>query len=133
MSLVSRSLILNVPAVDVWSAIGDFQALDSWHPAVQDSSAESKDGAELRHLDLGGGAVIVEKLLGVDGMSYAYEILSGPLPVSDYRSIISVSDTGGSSILTWSATFEPAGDGAEDAIAGVYEAGFGALKDRFGA
>ncbi|MEM6933624.1 MAG: SRPBCC family protein [Pseudomonadota bacterium] len=130
MTLVTRTQTLAATPPEVWAAIGDFHALVDWHPAVIGSTRE-EDGA-VRRLDLGGGAEIVERILGTDGMSYAYEILEGPLPVSNYRSILSAAESGEGTVLIWSSTFEPTADGAEQAIAGVYTSGFAALVEKFG-
>ena len=85
-----------------------------------------------RHLEIPGGAVIVEELIGTDTRSYAYAILSGPLPVENYRSILSVAEAGEGAVVHWTATFEATADGAEAAVAGIYEAGMAALVEKLG-
>lgn len=132
MAQVSRSVALGASPAEVWSAIGGFQALADWHPAVAASAKEDRGGVEHRRLSLEGGGEIVEKWLGGDAMSYGYAIIEGPLPVADYVSVISVADAGGKAVVVWCSTFTPTADGAEDVIAGVYDGGLSALKDRFG-
>ena len=135
MTQVSRSIELQVSAEQVWDVIGGFQSLADWHPVPQQSIREDVDGVEHRRLELGGDApAIVEKHLGSDAMSYGYEITDpGPLPVSGYRSILSVSPTSAGCCVSWVSTFTPVGDeaGAAAAVAGVYDAGLGALQERF--
>ncbi len=129
MAHVSRVQHLNASASDVWATIGEFGNLGGWHPAVVKQTNEG----DTRHLELPDGAVIVEESLGTDAHSYAYAIVSGPLPVEGYRSSLSVASAGAGSVVVWTSTFTPTADGAADVIAGVYEAGFGALVDKFGA
>ena len=135
MSNVTRSQEFTRSAAEVWDIIGGFHAAADWHPAVQGSSREDIDGVEHRRLDLGGGASILEKSLGADAMSYGYEIVdTGPLPVASYRGVLSVAPAGSGCVATWSSTFHANGapdDAAEGAIAGIYEAGFAALVERF--
>ena len=125
---VTRTGALDADADAVWAAIGDFHALEAWHPAVVRQTAEG----DLRNLEVPGGAVIVERLIGQDARSYAYRIESGPLPVRDYRSVLSVAPAAEGSVVVWTSTFEPTSDNSAAAIAGIYEAGITALAQRFG-
>lgn len=131
MAQVTRSVTLSASAEEVWSAIGGFQAIADWHPAVQSSTREDIGAAEHRRLDLG-EAELLEKSLGSDDMSYGYAIVDGPLPVSHYRSVLSCVPSGTGCIVVWSSTFTAKGEDSEGVIAGVYEAGLSALKERFG-
>jgi imidazole glycerol phosphate synthase subunit HisF len=132
MAHVSRSVALAATAEEVWKAIGGFQALGDWHPAVKSSTREDIGGAEHRRLELVGGGELLEKSLGSDGMSYGYAIVDGPLPVSHYRSVLAVAPAGSGSVVVWASSFTANKPDALAAIAGVYEAGLGALKERFG-
>jgi hypothetical protein len=131
MAHVARARPFAARAETVWSVIGGFQSLADWHPAVDSSTRSMADGAELRRLALKGGGEIVEALTGMDGMSYGYRIVSGPLPVADYTATLTVLPAVDGCIVAWSSNFTPTADGAEDVIAGIYEAGFGALASRF--
>ena len=128
MENVTRSAAFAASADELWRLIGDFHDLAGWHPAV---ARQTADG-DLRKLEVPGGAVIVERLIGQDERSYAYEIVSGPLPVDAYRSVLAVAPAGQGSVIVWSSTFQPKADGARKVIAGIYEGGFKALADRFG-
>ena len=57
----------------------------------------------------------------------AYEIVSGPLPVEGYRSVLSVAPADTGSVVVWTSTFEPSSEDAPDVIAGIYEGGLAAL------
>ena len=138
MSDVSVKQDLPVPASVVWATIGNFNALPDWHPAVEKSDLEKKDGDTTRTLHLAGGGQIVEKLQKIDDKErlYTYSILSGPLPVANYTSTIRVIDKGNTCTVEWSSSFEPSGAPETDAVAairGVYQAGFENLKRMYGA
>ena len=133
MAQVTRSVTLNATPGEVWAAIGGFQSLADWHPAVETSTRDDIGGVEHRRLGLAGGGEILEKNLGVDAMSYGYEIVESPLPVANYKATISVADAGGGKVVVvWSSTFEGTADGASDIIAGIYTAGLDALAAKFG-
>lgn len=126
MENVTRSAAFDASPDEVWRVIGDFHDLAGWHPAV---ARQTADG-DVRNLEVPGGAVIVERLIGQDERSYAYEIVSGPLPVDAYRSVLAVAPAGQGSVVIWSSTFQPKAEGARKVIAGIYEGGLKALSDR---
>ncbi len=134
MSEVSLSTHLNVKPEQVWELIGHFNALADWHPAVEKSRLE--EGGMLRKLSLVGGGEIVEKLIPTEEEhTYEYSILSGPLPVMNYKSRIRVVEDGDGAKVEWSSQFEPSGASESEAVAaiqGVYQAGFDNLKKMFG-
>ncbi len=133
MAQITRSVTLNAAPGDVWALIGGFQSLPDWHPAIETSTRDDIGGVEHRRLGLAGGGEIVEKNLGADAMSYGYEIVESPLPLVDYKAIISVADAGGGkAVVVWSSTFEGTADGASDIIARIYTAGLDALAAKFG-
>lgn len=130
---VSRTITVNAPVREVWALAGDFHGLHRWHPAVASSTVQRVGDEEFRALMLEGGGQILEHLEGQTGHSYRYAILRSPLPVAHYHATLEATDAGGRTTLTWSSAFEPTAEGAEEVIAGIYEAGFAALAERFGA
>jgi hypothetical protein len=111
----------------LWEKIGDFTALDKWVAGIPPMDIE-QDG-RIRRLGAGDNAV-VEELVDEAERSYTYRILSGPLPVSDYVSTLSVAPSGDGSIVEWRSTFEPRGVAEEQAVAivqGIYSAGLANL------
>lgn len=102
-------------------------------------SETSQEGASrIRHLTLGDGSKIVERLDSHDeaARSYTYTIMdAGPLPVRNYQSTIKVTQDDTNTRVTWSSEFEahevPEAD-AQAAISGVYTSGFAALVEKFG-
>ena len=132
MTQVTRSIALNAAPGDVWALISGFQSLPDWHPAIETSARDDIGGVEHRRLGLAGGGEVVEKNLGADAMSYGYEIVESPLPLADYKAIISVADAGGKAVVVWSSTFEGTADGAADIVIGIYQSGLDALAAKFG-
>jgi mxaD protein len=142
---VSKSIIIDATAAKVWAAARDFDALNTWHPAVaKDEIVAGKNDAvgAVRLLTLQDGGTIKEKLLAFDGPghSFRYAIVEGVLPVSHYTSTFRVRPAGpGKAEVTWSGHFQrkdtsahPA-EGADDktaitAIGGVYQGGLDNLK-----
>ena len=91
----------------------------------------ASDGKE-RTLALKGGGALVERLENLDpgNRSYTYTILSGPLPVANYHSTISVSPDPKGSSIKWVGKYDAKGasDGdAKKVIDGIYEFGEKAL------
>jgi hypothetical protein len=110
----------------LWKKVGNFCGIASWHPAIE-KCVLSPDGKQ-RTLSLKGGGTIVEALESWDDAkhSYSYTILSGPLPVANYHSTISVSADPKGSALKWMGTFDAKGVPDADAkktFDGIYEAG----------
>jgi Polyketide cyclase / dehydrase and lipid transport len=139
MAKLSLSTTLPVPARTVWDAIGGFNSLAKWHPAVA-KSEESKEGAAtIRRLTLHGGGSIIDRLEGKDDKkrTYTYSIVAGSLPVAAYKATLHVEENkdGKSCKIEWSSTFEPSGASEPEAvkvIRGIYEAGFENLRKMFG-
>jgi mxaD protein len=122
----------------VWAKVADFGDLGAWHPAVAKTEivegTDNKVGAK-RVLTLQDGGKINETLTAysVNKKSLSYEITESVLPVSDYKSTLSVKSAGkNKSVVTWVASFKHK-DGSDDktatgAINGVFDGGLGNLK-----
>ncbi len=137
---VTKEVSLNASPNTVWKMIGGFNELDVWHPVVVDSILKSGDGikpGDIRVLSLGNGAKITEKLVVYSDArkTYTYAITESPLPVMDYVSTISVTESdSGMSKVEWSSTFNAnnaADEKAIEAITGVYDAGLSNLAKHF--
>jgi mxaD protein len=141
----SKTVTIDASASKVWHNVRDFNALNTWHPAVAtDEIVEGKNNTvgAVRLLTLKGGGTIKEKLLAFDpaGRSFKYAILEGVLPVSDYTSTVMVKSAGkNKSSVTWSGHFKRKNVGdnpgatendktAVDTMSGVYQAGLDNLK-----
>jgi mxaD protein len=142
---VTKRIIIDATADKVWAAARDFDALNTWHPAVaKDEIVAGKNDTvgAVRLLTLQGGGTIQEKLLAFDaaGHSFRYTIVEGVLPVSHYTSTFRVRPAGpGKAEVTWSGHFqrkdtsEKPAEGADDktavtTIGGVYQGGLDNLK-----
>ena len=114
----------------VWEKIGDFCGIALWHPAVE--KCVLSDDGKMRTLSLKGGGTIVETLVSRDDIAhnYTYEIVSSPLPVSDYVSTIKVLPEGAGSSIVWTSNYKATGASDADAkatIDGIYKAGVDAI------
>ncbi|MEX2394019.1 MAG: SRPBCC family protein [Actinomycetota bacterium] len=130
MAKVEKSLEVNKPADEVWALIGDFHGLHKWIPNAQPS--EAIDDGKRRKIQLGPNAII-EGLAERTERSYTYTIDEGPLPVSNYRSTLSVDDAGdGKSVVSWVGTFEPAEGATEESavqiVNMIYDGGLAGLQ-----
>jgi hypothetical protein len=114
----------------LWKKVGGFCGIGDWHPAIE-KCVLSSDGKE-RTLSLKGGGTIVERQESVDNANHThtYTILSGPLPVTNYHSTISVSPGAKGSSIKWVGAYDAKGASDADAkkvIDGIYESGEKAL------
>ena len=128
---VERWTDLAAPAAEVWAAVGDFGALADWHPAVDKCEIVEIEGETHRHLTLADGELLLEKLIETGDDFYRYEIVEGPLPVEDYRSTFTVFPRGEGCRVFWSSTFDSEDPQADEIVAGIYELGLEAIRERF--
>ena len=132
---VEKEINVKAPADKVWAMIGPFCSIKTWHPAIG-KCTEANGVRTLVTKD--GKATFVEKQTKNDpsGMEYSYEIEKSPLPITDYKSTIKVTDKGdGASKITWSSTYTPdkgKEDAADQAIAGIYQGGLDNIQKMAG-
>lgn len=139
---VSESLTVAAPPPAVWKLIGDYKGLPGWHPAVATTAITTgKDNTPgaVREIVTKDGAKLVEELLAYSakGHRMTYKIIESPLPVTDYRSTLTVVPAGKGSKIVWKSSFKrnPAAEGVDDAkardiVAGIYRAGFDGIKEK---
>ena len=133
MASVSVSQDYSASASAVWAVIGNLD-ISAWPPAI--ASATVADDGSARTCTLGDGGEIAEEILERDDATrrYRYRVVTSPLPMTDYVSVISVGETDGGSRVAWEAEFTPVGIEAaelEGMIRGLYEAGLSALTEKF--
>ncbi|WP_052452347.1 SRPBCC family protein [Noviherbaspirillum autotrophicum] len=138
--LVTRSIVVSAPADKVWKVVGNFGDMSYFSAAVKSteivSGRNNQPGAQ-RRITLKEGGVVVETLTARKERPYrlSYRMDESPLPVSNYRSTISVIPSGQDSKVTWSGQFNSraaAEDGdqvAVKAITGLYDAGLASIKE----
>lgn len=136
---VTREVTVDNSAATVWKLVGNFNALDVWHPAVVNSALNgtgTKVGSR-RLLTLGDGATILEALTSYSAAktSYSYSILKSPLPVSNYVSTLTLKPVDeGHTLMKWTSTFDANGvpdDKATEIIGGIYDAGMAKVVANF--
>jgi len=142
---VKKTVTIAAPADKVWDASKNFNALNTWHPALASDELQSGTNNTVgatRLLTLKGGGTIKEKLLQFDeqGHRYRYAITESVLPVSHYSATFVVTSLGADkTLVTWSAKFKrknlsdtpPDNENdktATDTIEGVFKAGLDNLK-----
>lgn len=137
---VSRSVVIEAPIKQVWAAVRDFDGVVNWNPGVTAARMESGNPTtvgSIRHLDIVDGTVFRETLLAHSDIDhlYAYDIVEGPLPCTNYRSIhrfIEITD-GDMTLGIWSGEFDcdPADAEALEAIVGdqIYRDGMRGLNE----
>jgi ribosome-associated toxin RatA of RatAB toxin-antitoxin module len=118
---VTTSTVIPAAPDAVWRVIRDFDGLPAFHPAI--TASELEEGARsdqvgaVRHLTLGDGSSVRERLVALDDRErrLVYAILESPFPVRDYRStmqVLPVTSTG-ECVVTWSVLFDCDLDDAE--------------------
>ena len=144
MAKIYVSSVIAAPAAKVWTRIRDFNGLPQWHPGIADSRIENGEPADrigcIRHFHTRDGGMIRERLLALSDYEYSqtYEILESPMGVENYVATLELSPVtdGDRTFAEWSAEFECA-PGRERELsehigAGVFQAGFEALRRHFG-
>lgn len=155
---VEESVVINAPADKVWNMVKDFGGMDKWHPAVKDVEMQG-DNMRVLTLNAEGNPTITEELdeikeerrtlvYKIEEMSVvktiefnSQEVPYYTLPVTNYKSWISVSETDAGTKVKWRGKFYrsfmnnppvPEGQSDDDAVAaitGVYTAGLNNLKN----
>lgn len=110
---VYRSRIIDAPIDAVWQVVRAFDAVADWNPGVESARMISGAPTEVggvRHLDIPGGGVFVETLLGHSDVerSYTYRIDESALPVTDYVATHRLQEVTGEAqtFSTWEADFQ---------------------------
>jgi len=141
---VVRSTVLKAPVEAVWEVLRDFNGHDRWHPAIAYSAIERSETSDrvgcVRRFKLDDGSELREQLLTLSDLeqSFSYSLLDTPIPLFNYVSHVNlypITD-GNGTFWQWQSGFStPAGredELAELVGAGIYEAGFEAIRDHLG-
>ena len=136
---VSESTVIERPAADVWAIVRDFIGLTAWSNAVSEARINNNLAADqvgaIRELKVG-EAIFVETLVtrSDQAMTLQYDIVQGPLPVTNYLATmrvqaITASDT---SFVSWGAQFDTPPDqidAMQEVVGGqICAGGLAALK-----
>jgi mxaD protein len=142
---VTETIEIRAPADKVWAAVKDYDSLHKWHPGFADDKivkGKNNEPGAVRSLTIKDGPTFTEELLSFDAgkKTYKYRIIESPLPLRDYVSSISLTESGkGTTVVTWVGDFRrkslsetpPTGEddkAAVDLITGVYKGGLANLK-----
>lgn len=144
MTKVFISSVIDAQLADVWAVLRGFNEMPDWHPMIADSYIEQEQTQDqigcVRNFELTDGGQIREQLLHLSDYDYSFSycILDSPLPITGYVAglrLIPITDSD-RTFGQWTAEFR-AEPGEEDNMIetvgqGVFQAGFDALKARFG-
>ncbi|MGY1829724.1 SRPBCC family protein [Geodermatophilus sp. SYSU D01180] len=130
---VTETVVITEAPDAVWRVAGDAGAIATWVPAIESSRLEG----DVRHATFaGGGGDATERIVEHDdaGRSYAYEYLSGPLALEEYRSRLWVREHVQGTEVVWTADFAAGSPEEEarlaDAISAIYRGALAELKER---
>jgi len=145
MTHVYTSSVIGAPADRIWQTVRDFNALPDWHPNIAESRIEGGAPSDqvgcVRAFRLTDGGSIREKLLALSDYEYCctYSILESPMGVENYVATLKLTPVtdGRRTFVEWSAEFDCEPGRERELVEligqGVFQIGFNALKERFGA
>jgi carbon monoxide dehydrogenase subunit G len=131
---VSKTITVNSGVEEVWKKVGDFCAIQDWHPAIEKCKAYDDHGTFYRTLTLTDGGIISEKHAGEEASSYTYFIKKSPLPVKAYKATFSAEGDASKTVITWNARFkakEKTNEEAKEVIEGIFDAGLASIAESF--
>jgi hypothetical protein len=129
---IQRWVSLPVASDKLWAEIGGFGDVAAWHPGVDSVEVIEIEGEIHRHLTITDGGLLLERLIATGPHHYTYELVDGPMPLANHRATLSCVTEPGGCHMFWSAVFEPTDPAADDIVAGFYEEGLRALRERYG-
>ncbi|UCE32373.1 MAG: SRPBCC family protein [Burkholderiales bacterium] len=144
MPTVYTSSVIEAPASDVWSLVRNFDGLPEWVPPVSESRIEGGRPADqvgcVRAFRLRDGGFLREQLLGLSDydLSCTYSILESPMGVANYVATLKLTPItdGNRTFAEWTAEFDCPPEREQELVERigrrVFQAGFDALKARFG-
>ncbi|MDQ3560300.1 MAG: SRPBCC family protein [Pseudomonadota bacterium] len=144
MAKVYVSSVVPAPAPAVWQVVRDFNGLPDWTPFAAESRIEQGALPDqigcVRNFGLKDGGRIRERLLALSDYEFSctYSILESPMAVENYIATLALTPItdGNATFAEWQADFDcpPERERAlvQQIGAGVFQAAFSALKQRFG-
>jgi NADPH:quinone reductase-like Zn-dependent oxidoreductase len=142
---VRRSTVIDAPSDVVWRLLRDFNSHQAWHPAIAASRIEADEPSDMvgavRSFRLADGSMLREQLIALSDRDreLTYCLLEAPFPLVDYVASLRLKAVteGDRTLIVWESRFRPPPERADDlrrmVAEQIYEAGFAALKETFGA
>ena len=124
---------IDAPVDRVWEVISDHEGMPRWTALERATLVRPGEGdrnglGAVRRL-VGPGPAIVEEVVAWDPPSAFEYRLDRGLPVRDYRASVRLSEHGGKTRVTWSASFRPKLPGTGWLLSAAMKKAFaGALK-----
>jgi Polyketide cyclase / dehydrase and lipid transport len=135
---VEATVAVNRDAQALWKEIGSFQGVGEWHPMLAAVEGRGEEPGSTRTAETRDGQRQVERLQEIDTAQhrYRYEMVSSPMPVSDYVGEFVVhGDDPGLSTVIWTADFDVT-SGDRDEVTGMVRqfltTGVESLQERYG-
>lgn len=131
---VNKSATVSASVEQVWAKVGDFCAIQEWHPAIATCQAYDDHGTMYRNLVLEDGGKISEKHAGTEATSYSYYIKKSPLPVKAYKATFMAEADGDGTKITWKTRFkakDATDEEAKGVIEGIFDAGLASIQEQF--
>jgi NADPH:quinone reductase-like Zn-dependent oxidoreductase/uncharacterized protein YndB with AHSA1/START domain len=141
---LSRSTVIDAPIDAVWRLLRDFNSHATWHPAIAESRIEAGEAGDtvgsVRAFRLADGSMLREQLVALSDRDHelTYCLIEAPIPLVEYVASMRLRPVtdGDRTLLIWESRFRPPAERAEALSRlvgeGIYEAGFVALRARFG-
>jgi hypothetical protein len=132
MAEVTEEATFNSSIDDVWKVVGDF---GGFMVAMGMPAEMAGEGVGQTRTIGSGDAAMVERLEEHDEAArrIVYSIVSGPLPIKNYRSTMQLSDSGNNTTkLVWTGTFDADSQESVGIVKSIYQGGIGALRGHFG-
>lgn len=141
MARVSVTKSIAAPAAKVWAMVSEWGGTHKWIPGVGPVSVAGEGVGSVRSADLdpatGFSGRISERLEARDdaAMHFVYAVVgASPIPVADYVAEMQVTATGADTCdVTWSSTWEAAGDITEADLLVAFEGLYGVSLDNVAA
>jgi hypothetical protein len=133
---VEKTVVINATADEVWDFAGGWTGLSVLAPeTIKYILSNGNTVGSFREVNLRGGGIIYETMIDKDTTSYSYIITESPLPISNYKSTISVKNIGnGQSLFSWKSDFVAKGVSDEEAVKifdGLYQGAIDILKSKY--
>lgn len=130
MTTVNVTKTINIPAQTAWDKLSSFSGIEHFSP-IERSIVQGTGVGAKRSCFLPENVEIKEELTKLDNnsMTFEYVILSGPFPISNYVSTVSISSKGNeASEISWTANFV-VGDVPVEEMKGLFAGFYNAIID----